>query len=177
MNRPTVQQILQYPPKDGRLLREAESLRLMKWDGVTEVVLANDHAARYFRGGWLEEYVDLKLRGLKPKDWACDVEIESAREGTPNQFDALVVHRNRLLVIECKTSRFGRDAAKDADYIYKLAQLARSVGGIMAHSLLLSARAVPGEVRRRAAANGVSLLAADDVKGLVGFLKGWMQGT
>jgi hypothetical protein len=168
-------QHLQYPPKDGRVFREAQALGLVDWDGKTEVVFASDVAARYFRGGWLEEYVALKLRGLHPADCACDVEIESARERTRNQFDALVVHRNRLMVVECKTVRFGRDPVKDSDYIYKLAQLARSAGGIMASGLLLSARPVTEELRRRAAANGVAVLAADEIKDVVAHLEGWMD--
>jgi Card1-like endonuclease family protein len=167
-------QALQYPPKDGKVLRDAERLGLLSWDGANEVVFASEQAARYFRGGWLEEYALIKLVGIKPRDWGVDVQIESARGKTTNQFDALVVHRNRLLVIECKTSRFGRDAAKDADYIYKLAQLSRNVGGIMSRSLLLSARPVTDEVRRRAGENEVDILAAAEVTGLVDYLRQWM---
>jgi hypothetical protein len=169
------QQHLPFAPKDGRLLRDAETLGLLKWDGATEVTFANDHAARYFRGSWLDEYVALKLRGLEPKDWACSVEIETSRDGAPSRLDALVVHRNRLLLIECNTARLGHDAANDADYLSKLAQTARSVGGITGSSLLLSARPVNDDVRRRAGANGVRLLAGADVKDLVGYLKSWMR--
>lgn len=92
--------------------------------------------------GWLEEYAALKLRGLKPGDWDANIAVESVRGKIENEFDAFAVNRNRLLVIECKTARFGRDAARDADYIYKFAQLSRRVGGVMSRSLLLSARPV-----------------------------------
>ncbi len=131
-------------------------------------------AARYFRGGWLEEYAWIKLCHLRPSDWAVNLVVETVSGKTRNELDAAVVHRNRLLVIECKTSRFGRDTAKDADYIYKLAQLSRSIGGIMRRSLLLSARQVGDEVRRRAEENEVDVLDGAKVKGLVDYLRRWM---
>lgn len=161
-------------PAEGRILREAQDLKLLHWNGAREVVFASKDAAKYFRGGWLEEYAWLKLRGIKPHDFAVDVGIESTHGKTPNQFDAVLVHRNRLLVIECKTARLGRDAAKDADYIYKLAQLSRSVGGIMSGSLLLSARPVSDETRRRATENGVDVLASNQVADFVKYVRDWM---
>ena len=100
--------------------------------------------------------------------------VETAQGKTPNQFDGLVAHHNRMLVIECKTSRMGGDDAKDADYIYKLAQLSRSAGGIMSRSLLLSARPVGPEALRRAQENGVDILAGADVKKLTEYLREWM---
>lgn len=84
----------------------------------------------------------MKLRGIKPKDFDANVRLESAHGKIENEFDALVVSRHRLLVIECKTSQFGRNASRDANYVYKLTQLSRGVGGIMSRSLLLSARDV-----------------------------------
>lgn len=167
-------QELHYPPKDTKVFREAEGVGLLNWDGANQIVFRSEDAARYFRGGWLEEYAWIKLRGIKPRDWSVDARIESAEGRTPNQFDALAVHRNRLLVMECKTARFGRDAAKDADYVYKLAQLSRSVGGIMSRSLLLSARPVAEELRRRAAENQVDVLAGAEVRNLVVYLRSWM---
>lgn len=170
------QQYLQFPPggPGARMLRDAQKLGLLHWEGGAEIVFANEHAARYFRGGWLEEYVWTKLRGLKPKDFDVNVQIESVQGKISNEFDALVAHRNRLLVVECKTSRLGRDATKDADYIYKLAQLSRSVGGIMSGSLLLSARRVGAELRQRAKEHGIDVLAADEVKDLPQYLRAWM---
>lgn len=171
------QQELEFSPggRNAEVLNDGQRLGLLHWDKEVEIVFRSPDAARYFRGGWLEEYVWLKLRGLKPRDWASNIEIETANGKTRNQFDALLVHRNRLLVIECKTTRIGRDADKDSNYIYKLAQLSRSVGGIMSRSLLLSARPVSAELRQRAADNGVDVLAASEVKDLVRHLRGWMD--
>lgn len=169
-------QHLDYAPggENAKTLRDAAALHLVHWDGKRQITFKDDQSARYFRGGWLEEYVWLKLRGLKPTDWDVNIRVESAPGRTENEFDAMAVSRNRLLVIECKTSRFGRDAARDSDYVYKLAQLSRGVGGIMSRSLLLSARDLGPELRQRARENGVDVLAGAEVKGLVGYLRGWM---
>jgi hypothetical protein len=169
-------QELNYVPggADAKVLRDAAVHRLLNWDRKREIVFSSEQAARYFRGGWLEEYAYLKLGGLKPKDWDVNVTIESTQGRVENEFDALVAHRNRLLVVECKTSRFGRDGLKDAGYVYKLAQLSRSVGGIMSRSLLLSARGVDPGLWQRANENGVDVLAGAAMKGLVTYLRGWM---
>lgn len=171
------QQQLPFTPggRNAEVLSEAMKLGLLHWDGETEVVFASKAAARYFRGGWLEEYALLKLRGIKPSDFSVDVVVESVEGKTENQFDALVAHRNRLLVIECKTARFGLNEHKDSNYIYKLAQLSRRIGGIMSRSLLLSARPVSEDILRRAKDNQVDILAAEEVRNLVGYIRDWMS--
>jgi len=160
--------------RNADLLRDAQKLGLLAWDTDTEIVFAHADAARYFRGGWLEEYVWLKLRGLRPAEAAINLKIETVGAKTDNELDAAIVHRNRLLIVECKTKRFGRDTSKDSDHIYKLAQLARQVGGIMGRGLLLSARPVDDDIRKRALDNQVDLLAAEEVKNLTDYLKRWM---
>jgi len=158
----------------AELLRQAQRLGLMQWDEDTQIVFTSPDAARYFCGGWLEEYVWIKLRGLRPTDWATNLEVETVDGKTPNELDAVVAHRNRLLVIECKTRRFGVDTAKDADYVYKLAQLARQIGGLMGRGLLLSARSVSDEVRLRAKESQLDVLAAEEVGNLAEYLKSWL---
>ena len=169
------QQLKQAPRRhEEAVLQQAQALGLVHWDGTTELVFTSREAAVYFAGGWLEEYVATKLRGLRPRDHAINLEIESV-EGAKNEIDALVVHRNRALLIECKTARFGRDIEKDQSYVYKLAQLTRQVGGLMGKSLLLSARPVQAEILQRSSEYGVHVLAADKVGEFVDWMKSWMN--
>lgn len=161
--------------RSADLLRDAQEQGLLHWDNDMEIVFAHTEAARYFRGGWLEEYVWLKLRGLKPADSAINLRLATAGEKTPNELDAAIAHRNRLLIVECKAKRFGRDSGKDSDHVYKLAQLAGKVGGLMGRGLLLSARPVSDELRGRARDHDIDLLAAEQVKELVPYLKRWMS--
>lgn len=150
---------------------------LLHWNGDTELVFSNRDTAGYFSGGWLEEYVATKLHRLTLRDYATNLEVEAVGSSTGNEIDALVVHRNCALLIECKTARFGHDDAKDQDYIYKLAQLTLKVGGQMGRSLLLSARQVKPEVRQRAREYKVDVLAAEELGQFVHYMKGWMDAS
>ena len=163
--------------RSAEVLAQARQLDLLTWDDDTEIAFASEDSAVYFGGGWLEEFVWLKLRGLKPSDTAVNLVVKPIGSEVENELDAVVAHRNRLLLVECKTLRFGRDPAKDADYIYKLAQLSKQVGGSMASSLLLSARPVDELVVERARQYGVSILAAAEVKNFVAYVRDWMQAS
>lgn len=157
------------------LLEHAAKLKLLYWDRDTKIVFSSAEAAQYFRGGWLEEFVWFKLQGIKPDDYMVRTKACSFAQDVENEFDALVVHRNRLLVIECKTVGFGHNDIKDVSYIYKLAQLADKVGGNMSSKLLLSARPVHEEIRQRAKEYHVDILASGEVKGFVNYLRRWMM--
>lgn len=124
---------------NAEILRKAKSYDLLDWDGDITVTLADEQAARYFGGGWLEEYVFFKLRGCQAGDFAINPILIASDGKTTNEMDALAVHRNRLIAIECKMLRFGRDRTKDADIMYKLDSLSKRAGGLM-HERLIPAR-------------------------------------
>lgn len=155
------------------LLRSAHAAGLLAWDEQTQVVLRDRDAAQYLGGGWVEEYAGLKISGMRPAEWAPRLRIESADGHTPNELDAAVVHANRLLVIECKAANT-RDDRKLIDWIYKINQLARDVGGQMAQPLLLSARSIGDAPRQRAKEYGVDILAAAELATLPDYLRRWM---
>lgn len=171
-------QEFEYAPggRNAELLREASRLGLVQWDDDTLITFTSREAAAYFRGGWLEEYVWYKLRGLRPHDWAVNLKTQSYATQVENEFDAVVAHRNRLLVIECKTAGFGRNEARDVGYIYKLAQLSDQIGGSMSQKLLLSARPINADVRQRARDYRVNILAAAEIRQVVDYLRRWLQG-
>ena len=168
-------QRLEYAPggQQAQLLRQAAKLTLLDWEDDS-LVFRSEDSARYFRGGWLEEYVWLKLRGIKPTDFAINAEVLPFGSETRNELDALIAHRNRLLVIECKTSGFGANQERDVSYVYKLSQIGSQIGGIMCKKLLLCARPVHEEIRQRAREYQIDILAASEVKNLVEYIKGWM---
>lgn len=159
---------------NAELLRSAQAAGLLAWNSDTQVVFRDPDAAQYLGGGWVEEFAGLKIRGMRPAEWAPRVRIESTGGHTPNELDALVVHANRLLLVECKAA-----AARDndvADWIYKASQLARQVGGQMAQPLLLSARAIGDLHRERAREYGVHIVAAAELATLPDYLRRWMTG-
>ena len=169
------EQELRYAPggASAELLAAASTAGLLSWDGQTQLVFRSPDAAKYLSGGWVEEYAGLKISGMRPRDWAPCLKIESAQEHIPNELDAVVVHGNHMLVIECKAAA-ARDK-KPADWIYKVSQLARQVGGQLAQPLLLSARAIEDEHRQRATEYGVDILAAAELATLSSYLRRWMD--
>lgn len=175
--RPQYHQEFDYAPSQqyADILRQANKYQLLKWDGDIAIEFSGEDAARYFGGGWIEEYLFFKLRGNHPRDFVISAEIIAPDGKTSNEMDALVVHRNRLLAIECKTSRFGRDVGKDADIMYKIDSLAQRAGGLMHKGMLLSARPLDEVSAARAREHGIEVLAGPHLKKLTERLHQWMD--
>ena len=133
-------------------------------------------AAGYLAGGWLEEFVLLKLTGglVKPGHFSANLRITSVDDKVDNEIDAMLVHENRALLVECKTRRQEREAQ---DAIYKLAHLRDRLGGSVASALYLSARPVVEEVLKRAREYRVDVLAGAEVAGLVQWIRRWQVAS
>lgn len=170
-------QAFQYAPggANAALLQKAAAKGLLNWDGSEQITFVDTDAARYLAGGWLEEFVFLKLSGLaRPDRYGSNIVISSAKgQGVRNEIDALLMHRNRTLLIECKTGR----QTKAQDALYKLAQLRQSLGGSVAGALYLSAQTVHDDVRKRADEYRITVLAGDEVGQLVRRLNEWRTTT
>lgn len=155
------------------LLRDATEAGLLTWDGDIRLRFADLEVAGYFAGGWLEEFVLLKLSGMAPPDrFASNLVVRSAAHDVPNELDAMLVHRNRALLIECKTGRQN----DPADALYKLAQLRDRLGGSVASALYLSAQPLGDAHRKRAADYRVAVLCGHEVAKLPAWLQNWMDG-
>jgi hypothetical protein len=95
--------------------------------------------------------------------------------------DVVVVHNNRLLMIECKTGNLARDR-KDEDIIYKLDSLTDQAGGLLGAGALVSFRPLDysnkkgRKVNVRARAGSVSLLTceAGELSDLKILLRNWV---
>lgn len=158
------------------LLKKAQSYDLLEWDGSsTTITFASQDAARYFGGGWLEEYIFFKLRGCRTKDFAINAILIAPDGQTTNEIDALAVHHNRLLAIECKTLRFGRDRTKDADIMYKLDSLSQRAGGLMHERMILSARPLDDASTARAKELKIEIIAGKDIRNFPDRVREWMK--
>lgn len=163
-------------------LRQIRSTGLADWsDGDTLVRFADAAAARYLSGGWLEEYAWHVFRDEQPDDVMAGVvgTWESSNRASPsrNEFDLLVVHRNRMLVLECKTMRFGNSGQSDQDVMHKLATLGRNAGGLFGTTLLLSARPLNAALRSRAESNHIQILEGADIRKLRDYARDWMHSA
>jgi hypothetical protein len=158
-------------PKE--LLRRACAHGLISWGGADTVHFHDDSAAQYLGGGWVEELAAHKMRGLRPNGgWEPRLCIEHVDTRTRNELDAVLVHDNRMLVVECKAARPDDDLS---DWIYKLAKLAEAVGGQMAQAMLLSAREMNQAQRNRAKEYRVDVLSAGVLRQLPERLRHWTQ--
>lgn len=157
----------------GKLLalgERHEMLAVEKYNNT--VTFATAEAAAYFSGGWVEEYVFLKFTGIfKPGQYATNAKIIHAVTKAENEIDAILVNRNRSLVVECKAKK--QDDAQAA--IYKLGQLVRQVGGLMSRGLYVSARAVSDTDRARAKEYGIDVLAAEELASINQYLRDWAK--
>ncbi|WP_310460923.1 Card1-like endonuclease domain-containing protein [Sphaerotilus sp.] len=167
-------QAFHYAPggQSAVLMRKAHDKGLLQWDGEETVTFASQETAQYFAGGWLEEFVLLKLTGglVRPGRFSSNLRILSVDKNVPNEIDAMVVHRNRALLIECKTGR----QTKAQDAIYKLAQLRQQLAGSVGSALYVSAQPVDDNVLQRATEYKVDVLCGADVGRLVPWLKDWL---
>jgi len=167
-------QELRYTPGGAAadLLRLAREAGLLSWDGRADIVFNDRNAAEYLGGGWVEEYAGFKFSGARANGgWAPRLRIEHVDSRTTNELDGVLVHDNRLLLVECKAARTDQAFA---DWVYKTSQLARSVGGQLARPLLLTAREVDDAHRQRAREYGVHVLAAGELRRLPDYLRDWM---
>ena len=153
---------------------------MVKWFGDTNVEFADIEAARFLRGGWLEEYAWHIVKDAQVFDARMSVTgtWENGREAN-NEFDVLATHGNQLLFIECKTLRHGRDGAyeKDSEILYKLDSLGRNTRGLFGSSWLLSARASTTEMLDRAKGQGIRILGPDELPRLREVVRQWMAPT
>lgn len=156
------------------LLGKAQQTELLTVnEAINCVTFASREAAEYFAGGWVEEYVFLKLVGIsRPGQYATNVKIVQTQSRTENEIDAILVQHNRSLIIECKAKK--QDDAQGA--IYKLGQLVKQVGGLMSRGLYVSARQVSEADRSRAREYGIDVLAAEELSGINQYLRDWAAG-
>ncbi len=159
----------------GNLLELAQEQGLLTIDeACNQVTFASTAVAEYFCGGWVEEYVFLKFTGtLAPTQYTLGAQITHSTSKTQNEIDGIAVAHNRALIIECKAKK--QDQAQDA--IYKLGQLVRQVGGLMARGLYVSARPVSDTDRARAKEYGVDVLAGEELASLSDYLRNWKDNA
>lgn len=162
-----------YPPGGpaAKLLSLASKHGLVQWTtGNYEIVFTDRDNARFFAGGWTEEYVFLKMAGfLKPGQFALNAKVVQSKTRTENEIDAIAVANNRALLVECKSGK--QDKAQDS--IYKLGQVVRQIGGLMATGLYISAQQVNEADRNRAAEYGIDVLAGEDLHNVNQYLRNW----
>lgn len=145
--------------------------------------------AKYLGGGWLEEYCwaigrQLEDDGLiRRARFAINVKIDPVDKGRPdkyplNELDAVFVHRNRMLIAECKTGRQLGDEGKSQNILNRLEVLGEHAAGRFAEKVLLTTEnrnGINAATAERARRYRVRVIAAEDLSSLKKVLLDWMR--
>lgn len=151
---------------------------LIDWhEGTTELDFADAEAARFLRGGWLEEYAwhTVKDEGLFDARMSVTGHWRNDPD-TRNEFDVLATHRNQLLYIECKTLRFWQGEGTDNDLAYKMDSLGQDVRGLFGETWLLTARQPTDLLMARASQARFRVIGPDELPKLRDRVRSW-KGT
>jgi len=171
--------------RETALARRAVELNLLGSNGT----FRDEAAARYLGGGWLEEWcwlVGKELeanepgRRLKGDRWGIGLRIDPfeapvlpGKRFSLNELDAVFVHRNRMLLVECKT---GMQVENESQNILnKLEVLGNQFGGRLNAKWLLSARGVKSpQARERARRYGIRIVGPEELVRLKDMVQEWM---
>lgn len=157
------------------------------------LAIVGDIAASYLGGGWLEEWcwlIGKELeqgepgRRLHAKRWGINLQIDPwnqpdipGRGQHPlNELDANHVHRNRMLLIECKSGVQISERGESQDILNKLETLGKHVAGRLDTKWLLTARRIDRNTQalQRAKEYGIHIVKPDDLADLKSAILAWM---
>lgn len=171
-------QYLSKPPRNdwAVALKKLAGAGLLKWSKGTEITFIDDEKTRYLGGIWLEEYVYHIAKDNKPDDVASGLKISwDNSKKTHNELDLVIIHNNRMLIIECKTLRYGRDKQKDTDILYKADSLGDEIKGLYGDIWLVNARESHPDMRDRAKDRRITIIEPSDLKNLRDEFRKWMR--
>ena len=173
--------------RDHALLRRLAEDGIIAWtpDDERKIQFTSAESARYLGVRWLEEYAWHIARETGAVSLAAGMDItdeQRRKDDVRNELDLVIVHNNRLLLVECKTGQIQKEQ-RDSEVIYKLDSLANHAGGLYCQRLLISATALDHEkkngrkvkVSSRAKSYDIDVLQYQDVKKLREVLFGWME--
>lgn len=159
----------------------AEASLLKSVDG--RLIFADEAARTFVNGGWLEFHVHRALSDLAPgemiTDHALNLEVVAPDGKTKNELDAAFLHRNRLHIVETKSSNLATAGAsgddKATEAIYKLEALLK-LGGLRTRAMLVDYRGkLSAADKTRAAASRIRVVSGAQLKQVKGELRNWIH--
>ncbi|AMO56224.1 hypothetical protein GZ77_05270 [Endozoicomonas montiporae] len=148
------QQDLHYVnPPSKAVLKKLKENGILEWseDRPNTVYFTHAEPTRYISGGWLEEYVWHIATDSNAEHVAAGLDIHDGqhrKDDVRNELDLVLVHNNRMLLVECKTSQIQKDRQKESDIIHKLDSIGTHAGGLFCERLLVSASPLDHENRQ-----------------------------
>lgn len=147
--------------------------------------------AGYLRGGWLEEYcyaIGRELESaahsghrLSRARFAINIKIDPIDNTRPgkyplNELDAAFVHRNRMLIVECKTGRQLGDDDKSQTILNKLEVLGEHAAGRFASKVVLTTEtSIDNMTAERARRYDIRIITGQELINLKQHVINWMN--
>ncbi len=170
------------------------SAGLLKPQNKSSLNIANDIAAIYLGGGWLEEQCWIIGKALEEGEpgkrlhanrWGINLKIDPFEQAqipgknhyALNELDAVFVHRNRLLLVECKSGVQISERAESQDILNKLETLGKHVGGRLDTKWLLTARNIDrnAQALERAKRYNIRIIKPSELANLQALIQQWMR--
>jgi len=161
-------------------LKKIAEAGICQWDNQKPEVLYFDNpdGAKYLGGAWIEEYVWLTASELGCEQVWANVEFTEAaspKDDIRNEMDCLILHNNRLSMIECKTSKFTNGQSRNSDILYKLKTLEHSAGGLFGDAWLISALKLDEKTQNRAREYKINVIDSTKLNTLQDAIRNWMN--
>lgn len=163
------------------LIEKTESPKLNLTSFKSNNLYFRDEESRfYLNGGWLESHVFELAKSLDSaliQDIAMNIKIKTPewRQGeAENEIDVMILARNRMHLIECKTKNFSSDKARFDQALYKLDSLT-ALGGLNTRAMLVSYRNLQDSDNQRAKDLGIKVVKAEQLHGLKNKLNEWLR--
>lgn len=146
----------------------------------TDHQFKDTETTEFLNGFWVEDYLTNILHELEqehviaPECWASGIEIKTEgkqNEYAKNELDIVILSRNRLLIIECKSSHLDNQ-----DPINKLLMLKEKGGGLFGEAWILSAKNPKNEFISRANIFKIKVLCMQQFGDVKQILKDWILG-
>ena len=147
------------------------------------IIFPNESARAFTNGGWLELYVSRVLSDIAPTanitEHAMNLDIVAPDGRTRNEIDAAFMHRNRLHIIETKTSNLSTAGStgdnKATEAIYKLETLLK-LGGLRTRGMLVDYRGkLTVADRARAEQSHIRIVSGVQLKNLSNEIRNWIN--
>jgi hypothetical protein len=171
-------------PATRELLNRCKKANLLTLQS-NQLTFNNPQAIEFLNGGWIEDYVCDALHTLSShenpiKNLSLNLEVIHTTSKNKNEFDIAFMFKNRLFLIECKTSNLqtktqGHEDSKDREALYKLEERRRHVGGLATSAMLISYRQLGLEAKNFAKLLGIQCLDAGQLRNLKNHLRQWVK--
>jgi hypothetical protein len=174
--------------------REKELLQTIREFGLLKPsIFQNEAAAQYLGGGWLEEWCWIIGKELEQGEpgkrlqgdrWGINLKIDPVGQNvipgrnqySLNELDAVFIHRNRMLLIECKTGMQISKSGESQNILNKLETLGKHVSGRLDTKWLLTARRIDrnSQAIKRAGRYKIRILVPEELIHLKEEIQKWM---